>query len=394
MSSSSFLLASGWKIPEQSASSTALSGAYIANATGADSAYYNPANMSFNPDKNQLTFSLLGVSLGEIDYNDSRSSAFDSDSKKENVLIPTIFFSSKDYDGLRYGISFTAPGGLSKRWDEVYSKTFAEEFTLRILELNPTVSYKLRENLSIAAGLRVVYSDGKVKSDGTISGFDLKREMEGDSLALGYNLALAYKMFENSNLSITYRSNVDIKEEGTSQLYINGLKSYDGKASVEIPLPAALNIAYAHKFGDTTVELTYEKTYWSKYKDLDFEYDSTITNPILSAVFDNPSDKNWSNTVAKRIGITHQYNEKLKLMLGFAIDEAAAPSNTLSFELPDTDAKIYSMGYEYKLDDDSSYSLGYLYSKKEERSASNTVANGTFEDSSVHILAFSYRMSF
>ncbi|MES9958202.1 MAG: hypothetical protein ABW120_00385 [Sedimenticola sp.] len=35
--------AGGYKIPEQSVNSTALSAAYVANAQGPDSSYYNPA---------------------------------------------------------------------------------------------------------------------------------------------------------------------------------------------------------------------------------------------------------------------------------------------------------------------------------------------------------------
>ena len=38
---------SAFRIPEQSINSTALSGAYIANANGPDASYFNPANMSW-----------------------------------------------------------------------------------------------------------------------------------------------------------------------------------------------------------------------------------------------------------------------------------------------------------------------------------------------------------
>lgn len=388
------LYASGWKIPEQSADSVALSGSYIANAKNAESSYYNPANMSFNPNVNQVNMSIMGIHLSSINYTDDRSNTLNGNSKTENFIIPTIFYSSKNYDGIRYGISLTAPGGLAKRWDETYAKTFAEEFSLRIIELNPVISYRLSENLSLAAGVRMIYSDGVVKSDGEISGFELKRDMTGDALEYGYNLALAYKFNNNSNLSMTYRSNVNLKEEGKAKLYINGFKSYDGGANVKIPLPASFNIAYAHTFDKTTIEFVYEKTFWSKYNSLDFEYDDSITNPILKAVFDNPSNKNWSDTIAKRIGITHQYSDKLKLMFGFAIDESAAPNNTLSFELPDTDAKIYSLGYEYKLSEDTSYSLGYLYNQKEAIKVSNDTLVGTVSDATAHILSFSYKMKF
>lgn len=39
---------SGFKLTEQSLNGTALNSAYIAGAYGADSSYYNPANMGFD----------------------------------------------------------------------------------------------------------------------------------------------------------------------------------------------------------------------------------------------------------------------------------------------------------------------------------------------------------
>jgi long-chain fatty acid transport protein len=60
---SGLLQASGWRIPEQSAVSVALSGAYIANASGVDAAYYNPANMSFNKDEYRIEGDLTYIYL-------------------------------------------------------------------------------------------------------------------------------------------------------------------------------------------------------------------------------------------------------------------------------------------------------------------------------------------
>ncbi len=53
------LFAGGFKIPEQSLSGMALSATNVANAHGADSAYYNPANMVFNNEKKIFSNSLL-----------------------------------------------------------------------------------------------------------------------------------------------------------------------------------------------------------------------------------------------------------------------------------------------------------------------------------------------
>ena len=390
----STLFASGWRIPEQSAHSVSLAGAYVANVSDAETSYYNPANMSFNSDIHQTSLSLNSIYLSKIDYTDNRGSSQNGSSEEEIFVIPTIFYSSKDYDGIRYGLSVTAPGGLSKRWENTYQKKFAEEFSLKIIELNPVISYAINSDLSIAAGLRTLYSSGVVKSEGVFSGFNVRRDMKGDAIEYGYNLALAYKPTQDSNFSVTYRSKIDINEEGEADLYINGTKSYSGGASVKIPLPASLNIAYAHKFNNTTIEFVYDKTYWSAYQNLDFEYNSTVTNALLKTLFDNPSAKNWKDTVAKRVGITHEYNEKLKFMIGYSRDESPAPNSSLSFELPDSDASIYSVGYEYKLDDSSSYAIGYLYNQKDDRTTLNSIVDGTTSNAQAHILSFSYSKSF
>ena len=397
---SSMLLASGWRIPEQSSTSTALSGAYVANANGAGSSYYNPANMSFNEDDNLLEFSFTYINLPSVTYRDSANPAFDAKSKKENFYVPTIFLTSKNHSGFRYGFSITAPGGLSKRWDSAYQKASAQEFSLKIIEFNPVISYAVNSKLSVGGGLRAIYSDGTVRSDASGLGTDVQRDLKGDTVEFGYNLALSYKPTKESNIALTYRSNVDIKEEGNAKLYVSGTKVYDGGASVKIPLPAVLALAVSYTFNQkTTVELEYDRTYWSKYKQLDFNYKSAIP-AILVPNFDNPIPRNWKDTNAYRIGITHQYSDKLKLLAGFAIDKSPAPDGSLGFELPDSDAKLYSLGFEYKLNKKVKIGLSYLYDTKDKRTVHNRTTptsvapDGTFSDESAHLVTASIKYRF
>lgn len=397
---SSVLLASGWRVPEQSSSATALSGAYVANANGADSSYYNPANMSFNEDSTLLDLSFTYIHLPSVTYKDSASTMFDAKSKKENFYVPTLFLTSKNFSGFRYGLSITAPGGLSKRWDSVYQKASAQEFTLKVIEFNPVISYALNPKLSVGGGLRAIYSDGVVKSDASGLGINVQRDLKGDTVAFGYNLALAYKPTKESNIAITYRSNVDLKEEGNAKLHLLGTKVYDGDSSIKVPLPAVLALAASYTFNQkTTVELEYDRTFWSKYKQLDFNYKSAIPS-VLVPSFDNPIPRNWKDTNAFRIGITHQYNDKLKLMAGFAVDKSPAPSSRLGFELPDSNSKLYSLGFEYKLNKQMKIGLGYLYDSKDKRTVHNRTApssaapDGTFSDGGAHLLTLSFKYKF
>ncbi len=357
---SGLVLASGYKIPEQSVSSMGLAAAYTANANGADASYYNPAAMSFMDDKSFISGGLSYIHLPPAKFSSYEDATYSGKSETEDILAPNIHFVSKAYGDFRWGVSLTAPGGLSKRWETPAQKASAQEFTLKILELNPTLAYKVSDNFSVGVGARMVYTQGVVRSDAAVS-----RDMEGDDISFGYNIALHYKPTNDINLAATYRSNVSLKPEGDATLGFMGSYNTYG-ASVEIPLPAALVLAASKTWGDLTVELNYERTYWSKYKDLDFNYDQDIGS-LLAPYFDAPKPKNWKDTDAFRIGATYKVNEKLTAMAGFAIDETPAPDATLGFELPDSDSKIYTLGIKYKMSDALTVGAAFLYLDKDTR---------------------------
>ncbi|WP_333803024.1 OmpP1/FadL family transporter [Sulfurospirillum sp.] len=392
--SAATLLASGYRIPEQSLNSVALSAAYVAGANGADASYYNPANMSFMENGAFTEVAMTYINLPKVNYTANGTPPTgnaNGDSKEEQFLMPNLHYVSPKMGDWRYGLSITAPAGLSKRWDESYPKRTSEEFTLKVIEVNPTVSYLVSDQLSIGFGLRGVYTDGVVKSN--YPAVTTSRDLTGDSIDFGYNLALSYKPIKDWTLAATYRSKVDLTVEGEATLTGFGGSSYPGRgASVTIPLPASLVLATAYTMDKTTVEFVYERTYWSSYKNLDFNYDYTLTGSL--ATFDNPVPKNWKDVNAYRIGISHQWSDTLKLMAGFAIDKSPVPSSTLGFELPDSDAKLYSVGFEYKLSQNLKIGLAYLYDVKEDRTVSNGTANGTFTDSAAHLLTASFKYKF
>ncbi|NLC27856.1 MAG: porin, partial [Campylobacteraceae bacterium] len=130
----------------------------------------------------------------------------------------------------------------------------------------------------------------------------------------------------------------------------------------------------------------YERVYWSKYKNLDFDYSGTLTHPGLKTAFDNPKEKNWKDSNTYRLGVTHEYSNKLTLMAGYSHDENPAPKSTLGFELPDSDANIYSAGFKYKINNDISFGLAYLYSDKKSRDANNKDVKGKFTGSGAHLV--------
>ncbi len=374
--------ASGYRVPEQSATSTAKAGAHIASATGPDAAYYNPANLSWMEDRWQIEGDLTYIHLTSVDYTDTRSPFFDGSSEKENFLIPTLFIASPDYNNFRFGFSITTPYGLAKRWKDPYPRAFAEKFELKTHDFNPTVTYKINEMFSVAGGVRLMYGDATAKNAGMVSGFSVSGDIEADALEWGYNLAVAMRPNDKSNISVTYRSNIDMDADSDNVLMTSlGPTVVNTTGSVSLPAPAVLSIAGAYTFDKLTVELTWDRTFWSKYEDLDFDFDTTLTNPILAG-YDTPRPKDWDDASAYRIGLEYKLNDIWTLMGGFAYDENPIPDATLGFETPDSDAWLYSLGARYKVSEQTEVSFGFLYDYKEERTVSNGTIEGSVENSS------------
>lgn len=402
---SSLLMGAGYKIPETSTNSVALSGANIAHNKSADAAYDNPANMVFMDDKNYMEANMMYLNTSATNFKGTVSGTVphNLNAEEQTFLIPSLHYvSSKLGDsGARVGVSLVVPGGLTREWKQGPAKTVSEEFTLQIVELNPTAAFQVSDKVGVAVGFRVVHTSGVVKSDGIVAVqagptyLGASRDMTGDALDFGYNLALAYKPTSELELGLTYRSQVNLDVSGDAKLNAtaNGtsIGQYKGGASVSVPLPASLNAAIAYTFPTkTTVEFMYEKTYWSAYKNLDFNYDSAVTNPILSGAFDVSIPKNWKDTSAYRVGVTQEL-DTLTLMAGFVFDDTAVPQETLNFESPDSKSMAFSFGGRYKIDESFDIGLSALYSIKDDRKVTTPEnkngINGEFTDSNVLIVS-------
>lgn len=391
----SCLFAGGYKIPEVSLNSVALSAANVAHNSSADAAYYNPANMVFMKNEALAEANLMYIGLDDINY---KAAGIDIDSKRENFIVPSLHYVSQDVSGARYGLSIVSPAGLSKRWQSAPAVYTAEEFTLRTVEINPSVALPIGDKIAVALGIRAIYSDGVVKSTSPIA----SRDMKGDSIDFGYNIALSYRPSSELEMALTYRSKVDLSVEGDARLSYTGtlggavpLATYtsSSSASVTVPVPAVLNVALAYTLpSQTTIEFVYERNFWSEYKELDFDYGPGV-NAVTNIVFGTPVAKNWRDTDVFRLGITQKL-DKLTLMGGMLIDESPAPNETLGFELPDSDSVSFSFGSRYQVNEKINIGLGALYSIREDKKVSNATLSGEFSNANVLLVSTALEYKF
>ena len=213
-------------------------------------------------------------------------------------------------------------------------------------------------------------------------------DLQGNSWDLGYNLALSYKPFKTWGMAVTYRSNVDLTEEGGVATGHSQLKSLVG--SVTVPLPAALTVATDVSLTDSTnIEFVYERTFWSAYDELDIAVDTT---PFAMPVQHFLTPKNWEDSNTFRLGLTQGLGESFDLMVGIAYDQTPVPDSSLGFELPDSDAYIGSLGLRWAVNEEVDIGAAVLYDYKNDRTVaaadSDKSIDGTFSNSSAVLVSF------
>ena len=385
------LLAGGYKIPENSANAVALGAANVAhNHNSADAAFYNPAKMVFMSDENHIDANLMYIGLSKVDYKGdvTGAPAQDISSESEDFIVPSFHYVSPKLgkSNARVGLSIVSPGGLSKRWENSIASYSAEEFTLQTVEINPTAAFEINKEWGVAVGFRMVHSVGIAKAQGKHPSLgNYSQDLEGDGFDVGYNFALAYQPTKNLEFGFTYRSKINLALDGDADLISTTAPTLNGNydVSVDIPLPAAINLAMAYTLpSQTTLEFVYERTYWSAYQALDFEY----ANPVAEAKFGTTHPKKWKDANTYRFGVTQEL-ETLTLMGGVVVDESPVPESTLKFELPDTDTLAFSLGARYTIDKNIDIALSGLYSLYDERKVSNSSLNGEFSGGDVLIIS-------
>ena len=361
----------GYQIPNQSTRALGIAGATIAYSPGAESAYYNPANMSFQEDGLAIEAILTTLSLPAIDYSDNRSPLFDGSSDSELFLLPLFHYVSPRYNDLTFGFSLTYPYGLAKSWTQPYPAATTEKFSLLVVEANPSVAYNISDHFSIAGGVRMIYSEGEARSIIVNPPFEtltplnsLTRDVDGSDYAAGYNLAATLRPNEDLSIAATYRSEVTLDLEGDAELMALAgsipAASYAGSGNIEIPLPAVLSLAASYTIQDIVIEAAWMRTFWSALENLDFEYDQSFLGTAFDG-FDRALQKDWKDSDALRFGITYEINTNFITTLGFAIDKTPVREETLGFELPDSDAYMYSLGLRYRYSKGLHFGCSYMY---------------------------------
>ena len=189
--------------------------AFVAEASDASAVFYNPAGL------NQLK--RIQVYQGTfINYPDREFSGGGQDSQTNHRFYRamTAYVAIPVHDRVALGFGFFSPFGMGTVWPPTWAGRYITTYSsMKTYCLNPVVSFKVLDNLSLAAGIDIMWSKVilKRKTPVVIPGRqfpDGEIRLTGEGNGAGYNFGMLYEPLTGVKLGVAYRSQIKVNHDG------------------------------------------------------------------------------------------------------------------------------------------------------------------------------------
>ncbi|MDH5536966.1 MAG: outer membrane protein transport protein [Betaproteobacteria bacterium] len=395
--------AGGFGIATQSGSGTgnAFSGG-AAVADDASVAWSNPAGMSLLPSGKQVAFAghLLKPSFKFQDQGSTIPPAFGSGNGGDGgdwALVPNGFFTMEINPQLRFGVALNVPFGLKTEYDNGWrGQLTALKSEIKTVNINPSIAYKVNNNVSIGAGVSVQKIEAELSSFSGVGALG-NAVLEADDVGYGFNLGVMFQPDANMRIGLTYRSKIKYELEGSAQFTGVAGAPFNGSVKADLKVPDSASLSYFRTVGpkwEVMADITW--TGWSSVKRLDVIRTTASAGGAAGSTFTSLIF-NWNDTWRYGVGANYKLNSQTKLRFGIALDETPTNDRDRTARLPDQDRTWIAFGVQYKPSKAGVLEVGYAHEFIRDARVSNATAAGTLTGSfenTADILSIQYSHSF
>ncbi len=399
------VLGAGFALVQQGTAAMAQGNAFVAEASDPSAIFYNPAGM------NQIKRAQF-YQGSFFNYPDREFHGGGQFSQTNHRLFRSLsaYFVLPVHDRIALGIGYFTPFGLGTQWPPTWAGRYISTYSdLKTYNLNPAVSVKALDNLSIGAGFNVMWSGVEIKrkTPVVIGGKQLpdgEVQVIGDGSGPGYNFGVLYEPISGVKLGVAYRSAITVNYHGELTLRLPSplTAPFPIPGSAEITFPPSLTWGMAYnRLESFTFEFDTTWTGWSTYDQLGVRIDTPISvNGVPTTMITTP--KKWHDAFAFRFGTSYQIKENMKVRAGYIYDMTPVPDGTFDPQVPDANRHIFTVGSELKY---KRFTLGiaYNYILQESRNKNNAIsfngvpapqqANGRY-NTDIHSLGLSWNFQF
>ena len=368
MLSLSMVFAGGYRVALQGQRMLGMAHAGLSVFENPETAFFNPAGISFLKDKFAVSFGVSGI-MSNVKF---QNELYNWQAQTDNPL-GTPFYLYLTYqaeDNVSIGLAVYTPFGSSSVWNKWAGSQIVRDISMKVIYIQPSIAYKFSDMFSASASFIMAYGNISYSKD-------INRYLTGDNGektyadlssgwvgAAGYAFSLAFKPTDKVSMGLNYRSKIilDAKEgvanfENVPAILSNQLTTT--AFSAQLPMPAELGVGISVKPTDKLLlAFDYNYTYWSVYKQLKISFANGLPDSV--------SDKDWKNSNTFRLGAEYKLNDKMAVRAGYYFDQSPLPETRFSPETPSIDSDNFTVGFGYQMNK-LSLDFSILYHKSKER---------------------------
>lgn len=354
--------AEGFQTHNLSARQSGMAGVGTGMNLGAESTWFNPAAVVMQNSIFDVSAGFTGV-MSKVKF-----SMEDYIASTDNPMSKPfyVYASVRPIKWVAIGLALNTPHTSSINWGNNWQgANLCQSASLNQYNLQPTLSVRLGEHLSLGAGLMVTWGDFSFSKSllplGDVAGQTFGEY--GDNLlsslkvggksrpAFGFNVGLYWEPNNIFSFGASYRHNVKMEvtngsaelnlgDTPTSALFAGSLADtllgeqlLGASVSTEIVTPGVISAGFSiHPLNIIDVALDVQYNLWSSYDDMNITLNHTLGS--LDITNDSLATKSYKNTFTGRLGIQVSPLGWLAARAGIYYDQSPVREGMMSPNMP------------------------------------------------------------
>ncbi|CAM2005408.1 OmpP1/FadL family transporter [Acanthopleuribacter pedis] len=334
----------------------------------ASAIFYNPAGITNLEGTHFMAGMTLITPSADLSLTNTYTGRVTTAEPQDDFFIPPhVYYSRPIDDNLWLGIGVFSRFGLGSEFEDDFAGRYNSiDANIETIEFNPNIAWKVNDQISLAAGVRIMYLD--VLLEGTVDAspllgidernnpetttYDVNQRVTGDALGYGFNFGLFYRMNQQWSFGVSYYSEVKQEVDNGAVKFKKpaGLPDtlfLDSPGTAELDLPAMAFFGASYKPSEAW-SLTFGAVYtgWESFDEIRLEFDRPIIIiPGLGVgVTETVSPENWQDSWKYNIGAEFRVTDAIWVQTGFVYDDSPLREETIDYRLPTNDRTLINLG--------------------------------------------------
>ncbi len=382
----------GYAVELPDAQAEAEGSAFVGEADNPSAVYYNPAGINQLKSPEVSVGDAIIAPRGKMTHNGNTVHEQNNEYNIPNfyAVVPVI------PNKLSIGAGGGSYWGLGTNWGPDSPLKYATtQAAIKDIDNSLVASYQVTDQWSLAASADNDYSRAdeswayKNASGGTSFGPDGNIEVRGGDDAWGYRLATMFKINDQNQVGLMYRSRIN--HDYTGKIIVNGISptfqnpavfNFSGSTYItnieeKSVLPQSIVLGYSFKpTSKWTINTDIEWMDWSSTKQLSLSFpNETDPNRLAFLSTGNPRPENWHSAWSESIGTQYAVTDRFRVRLGYYHHGRVIANADFNPVIPDSNSNGYTTGFGFDITKRLTLDVAYSALVYDSRTITNSVGS-------------------